>query len=356
MSKKIILTGGGTAGHVMPNLALARLLKERGWQVEYIGSNGIERQLVSLHGILFHVIAAGKLRRYFSWQNFMDILKVIWGSVQSFKLLLKIKPQVIFTKGGYVSVPVAVAGWMLRIPVLTHESDITPGLANKLMIPLSKRILFAFQQTQKFLPLVKSRYVGLPVRKDIQNGEKSKGLALCNFRQDDSRPILIIMGGSQGAKTINEAILAALSELTKEFRIIHLTGKGKSNLSEMPGSYKSFEFVGDELAHLLACTDFALCRAGANTIFELLHLRIPMLLVPLQIGSRGDQILNARAFVEQGWAYMLREDELTANSLILALQGLKGNKDSMINSMKLEQMIDSCEVIMEEIDSVISQY
>ena len=342
---KIVLTGGGTAGHVMPHIALLPDMKDRNWLVSYIGSSGIEKKLMKEQGIPFYEIPTGKLRRYLSVENFTDLFKILGGIFASFRHLIKLKPDVVFSKGGFVSVPVSVAARLLSIPVVTHESDVTPGLANKLITPLASKIIYAFPETARYLPSAKSISGGIPVRKELHNGSRSKALSLCGFTEEDTRPVILCMGGSQGAKSLNEAIEKALPELSQRFRIIHLTGSGKS-LSISHEAYKGFEFVSKELKDLLSLADIVLGRAGANSIFELLELRKPMILVPLVVGSRGDQVLNAQSFAKEGWAMVLEEKNLNPDSLLSTLDQLLAKKDIFIESMNKNRSLQSVELTM----------
>lgn len=338
MSNKIVLTGGGTAGHVMLHLALLDKLKEQGWDPIYIGSRGIEKSLIEKTGIPFKTIMAGKLRRYLSIENFIDVFKVFYGTVQSFFILLMLRPRLVFTKGGFVSVPVATAAWMLRIPVITHESDVTPGLANKIIGRFSQKLLYSFPETQKYLPKSKSIFVGTVIRDDLLSGSKERGLEIAGLDAQNARETLLIMGGSQGAQKINQAIEENYEKLIKNFRIIHLTGKGKKLSIENSQDYVGFEFVSEELKHLFAVSDYVVSRAGANSIFELLALNKPMLLIPLEQGSRGDQVLNANSFASQSWATVLRESELDANTFMQALSELKRKSPSMKKAQALSSI------------------
>ena len=320
----VCMTGGGTAGHVTPHFALLPGIQARGWRVFYIGSSGIERTLVEAQGIAFSAIATGKLRRYLSWRNVSDLFKVSWGCAQAFMLLLKQRPSVVFSKGGFVAVPVAWAAWMLRIPVVSHESDLTPGLATRLIQPVAWRVVYTFAETGALLrgPSVQ---VGTPVRDDLLLGDKARGLNLCGFTDADATtaqlPIYLVMGGSQGALKINVSLHAILSSLLTRARVIHLCGVGKSLDFSHP-RYKSFEFVGAELKDLYAAADFVISRSGANSIFETLTLRKPMLLIPLEQGSRGDQGVNAAAFAKAGWALVQREKDLSPEPLEQRLRDL----------------------------------
>lgn len=323
----LCLTGGGTAGHVTPHFALLPGIRRRGWQVFYIGSRGLEQPLVEAQGIEFEAVASGKLRRYLSVKNAIDLFKVAAGCVQAFWILLRRRPDAVFSKGGFVAVPVAWAAWVLRIPVVSHESDVTPGLANKLIAPLAAQLLYTFPETAKYLT-GKARHVGTPVRDELFQGSRARGLELCGFDPKDEVPTYLVMGGSQGAQRLNEALRGALPWLLERARVVHLTGKGKG-LGYTHPRYKSFEFVTGELKDLYALADFVVSRAGANSLFELLALRKPMLLVPLELGSRGDQVINAESFARHGWALVLREKAVDAAAFQAALADLAGKADAL---------------------------
>ena len=346
---RVCLTGGGTAGHVTPHFALLKGIKERGWDVFYVGSKGLEKPLVEAQGIPFYEVSAGKLRRYLSVENLLDVFRIVIGLFQAVKILSKKKPQVIFSKGGFVAVPVAMAAWILRIPVVSHESDLTPGLANKLIAPFAKKILFTFPETKKFLPDTSVR-VGTPVRAELLTGNAKAGLGLCGFSPEENLPTILVMGGSQGAQRINEALLVILPWLLEKARVIHLTGKGKQ-LAFRHSRYKAFEFVSTELSDLYALSDYVVSRAGANSIFEILALRKPMLLIPLEIASRGDQVLNAQSFEKDGWAKVLREQNLDPESLKEAILNLleSGNK------IRTSQQSYNAGNVPEEILSILSK-
>lgn len=307
----VALTGGGTAGHVVPHLALLPEFVKKGWKVIYIGSNGVEERLITQ--IPYFRIQSGKLRRYFSIENVRDVFKVLIGFVQALLILRRERPQLLFSKGGFVSVPVAWAAFFLRIPVLSHESDVTPGLANRMINPIAKKILYCFKESEPFLRR-KGEWVGLPIRASLASGSRDLGLKACGFALE-GLPVLLVMGGSLGAQRINEALKDAWPLLKGRVRVIHITGRGK-DIGLHEEGYRSFEFVGEELCHLFAASDIVLSRAGATTLFELLALKKPMILVPLEAGSRGDQITNALAFQNQGWARSIREAELKPERLL----------------------------------------
>jgi UDP-N-acetylglucosamine--N-acetylmuramyl-(pentapeptide) pyrophosphoryl-undecaprenol N-acetylglucosamine transferase len=326
---KVALTGGGTAGHVIPHFALLPEMKRLGWSVFYVGSNGIEKELVGKTNIPFKQITAGKLRRYFSVQNGLDIFKVAFACIQAFFHLLFERPDVVFSKGGFVAVPVAVAAWVLRIPVISHESDMTPGLANKLIKPFSKKMLVTFPETTKYLG-AKAVHVGTPVRGNLFQGDVQKGLDMCGFSEADV-PTILVMGGSLGSEKINRALEENLPELTKKYQVIHLCGRGKKGQDSGP-RYCVFEYVSEGLEHLLALADYVISRAGANAIFEFLALHKPMLLIPLDSGSRGDQLVNAKSFVQQNYARSLDEASLTKEVFMAAVGELVSDADAIKSS------------------------
>lgn len=324
---RIVLTGGGTAGHVMPNMAILGELSQNGFDVHYMGSSGIERDIATKYGIPFHKIASGKLRRYFSLENAVDVFRVVLGLLQAIRYMMILRPHIVFSKGGFVAVPVTLAAWMCRIPVVTHESDYSPGLANRIIGPFSKKILYTFSETAQFLPKGKSIEVGTPVRPDLFSGDAVRGKQFCGVSNEN--PILLVMGGSQGAQRINDALKASLPRLLEKFNVIHLTGKGKSIGFTHP-DYHPFEFVGPELKDLFAAAQLVVSRAGANSIYELLALKKPMLLIPLEAGSRGDQVLNAKSFERKGWALQLRETQMNETSFFESILKLKNSADEII--------------------------
>ena len=345
--KRIILTGGGTAGHVTPNIALLPGLREMGYDIHYIGSyNGIEKELITSLGIPYHGISSGKLRRYFSMQNFTDPFRVLKGFGEAKKIIKELKPDVIFSKGGFVSVPVVIAGKQCKVPTIIHESDMTPGLANKLAIPSATKVCCNFPETLSHLPKEKAVLTGSPIRKELMLGDRKKALDFCGLTEE--KPILLIMGGSQGSVIVNNAVRAILPELLKEFSIIHLCGKGKVEQSLLgQKGYVQFEYIQKELNDLFALADIILSRAGANAICEILALRKPNLLIPLSVNaSRGDQILNARSFERQGFSVVLEEEEIKDSVLLDAIRKLYKEKDAYIDAMKKSSQQDSIETIL----------
>lgn len=351
--KRIILTGGGTAGHVTPNIALLPRLKELGYDIQYIGSyTGIEKELIEPFGIPYHGISSGKLRRYFSVQNFTDPFRVLKGFREAHKLIRQLKPDVIFSKGGFVSVPVVLAGKRCKVPVIIHESDMTPGLANKIAIPTAAKVCCNFPETLKSLPKGKAVLTGSPIRQELLSGNKIAAMDMCHFTSD--KPVILVIGGSLGAVAVNNAVREALPELLKDFQIIHLCGKGKmdESLKDVEG-YCQFEYIKTELRNLFALADIVISRAGANAICELLALHKPNLLIPLSANaSRGDQILNARSFERQGFSLVLEEEQLTKETLLNAVKTLYENRTTFINSMKNSGQQDSIGTIIKLIEEV----
>lgn len=345
--KKIILTGGGTAGHVTPNIALLPRLREAGFEITYIGSyHGIEKQLLKEQKIPYYGISSGKLRRYFDIKNFSDPLKVIKGLAQSIRLMRKIKPDLVFSKGGFVSVPVILAARFCHIPSIIHESDLTPGLANKLAIPNAAKVCCNFPETLKYLPEDKAVLTGSPIRSELLSGNKENARKNCNFTNE--KPILFIVGGSSGSKFINDTIRGLLPELLKTYQIIHMCGKGniEESLNRTAG-YKQYEYIGAELSDIFALADLVISRAGANSICELLALQKPNILIPLSANaSRGDQILNAQSFEKQGFSVVIEEEVITPDKLLNMIHETYKNRERYVTAMKKSTMINSVDKIV----------
>ncbi|WP_053982459.1 undecaprenyldiphospho-muramoylpentapeptide beta-N-acetylglucosaminyltransferase [Niameybacter massiliensis] len=347
--KTIVLTGGGTAGHVTPNIALIPILQKEGWNIQYIGSkNGIEKELIEKENIPYYGISSGKLRRYASLENLKDPFKVVKGLFDAYSLLKKIKPNVVFSKGGFVTVPVVLAAKLLGIPVIIHESDITPGLANKIASKGAKVICVNFPETLKYVG-DKGVMTGTPIREELFKGSAEQGRKLCGFT--DHKPVLLMMGGSLGSVKINQCLREALSELTNNFNVVHICGKNNVD-EDLKGTkgYYQFEYVSDELPHLFAMADMMLSRAGANALAEIVALKIPNLLIPLsQNASRGDQILNADSMKKQGYSLVLEEEALTKDSLINNIQELYKNINTYKDAMKKAMNMSGTEKVMTEI-------
>lgn len=347
MSKKIVMTGGGTAGHVTPNIALLPALRDLDYEIFYIGSyDGIEKSLIEQQNIPYYGISSGKLRRYFDLKNFSDPFRVLKGVSEANGLLKKLTPDVVFSKGGFVSVPVVHAARSLKIPVIIHESDMTPGLANKLSTPAADKVCCSFPETLSYLPKDKAVLTGSPIRQELLSGDRDKARAFTGL-SDDGKSTLLVIGGSQGSVAINNALRQSLDTLLEKFHIIHLCGKGNLDDSlEGREGYVQYEYIGEELCDLFALCDFVLSRAGANSICELLALRKPALLIPLsQAASRGDQILNARSYEKQGYSMVLLEENLTPKALTDSLNQLFEERDRYIKAMETSSQSNAIQII-----------
>ena len=348
--KKIIMTGGGTAGHITPNIALIPILQRMGYEVHYIGAkDSMEERLITPLGIPFYTVSVGKLRRYFDLKNFSDPFRVIKGVFEARKIIAKVKPDVVFAKGGFVSVPVVSGASLCGVPAVLHESDRTPGLANKLCIPLCKKICTAFPQTAEHLG-EKAVYTGLPVRESLLQGDRAKGLAMCNF--EDGKPVVMIMGGSQGAQAINDTLRESLDVLLETFQFIHLCGKGNLDASlEGKKGYFQLEYANEQLPDLFAITDLVLSRGGATALFEFAALNLPVLAVPLPKGaSRGDQIDNAIDFKARGFLEHLPQEEMTKETLCAALNALYENRATYIEALQQADMAGASARVIEQIE------
>lgn len=351
--KKIVLTGGGTAGHVTPNIALLPALQEAGYEITYMGSyDGIEKKLIGDFDIPYVGISTGKLRRYLDPRNFTDPFRVAKGFLQAKRFLKEYRPDVLFSKGGFVSVPVVRAAASLHIPCIIHESDMTPGLANKLCISAAKKVCCNFPETMKLLPENKAVLTGSPIRAELSRGNKLAGLDMCGFSANT--PVIMVIGGSLGAANVNKAVRDALPKLLEDFQVVHLCGKDKLDnlLLNTPG-YKQFEYIKAELKDLFAMADVVISRAGANAICELLALKKPNILIPLPAASsRGDQILNAQSFESQGFSIVINEDDMTTELLVDKVHELYFNRQSYTNTMSKSTQLDSIRTIMKLIEEI----
>ncbi|MCR3757749.1 undecaprenyldiphospho-muramoylpentapeptide beta-N-acetylglucosaminyltransferase [Clostridium felsineum] len=348
---KIVMTGGGSAGHVTPNLALVPKLKGLGYEIEYIGTkNGIERSIIEKEKIKYNIIASGKLRRYIDIKNFSDPFKVVLGIFQAINILRKKKPNIVFSKGGFVSVPVVMAAHFCRIPVIAHESDITPGLANRISVPYCTKVCVTFPESLKNIKNNKGMLTGTPIRDELFQGSRIKGLEICGFNGD--KPVLMIIGGSLGSKVINDAVREELNELLKRYNVVHICGKGNldKDLLKVKG-YKQFEYISTELPHVMNAADLVISRAGANVIFELLALKKPNLLIPLsKKSSRGDQILNAQSFEKNGYSMVIQEEEITSGVIFNKITELEKDQEKYKEAMNSSPAQNGVENIINIID------
>lgn len=318
---RILFTGGGTAGHILPNIAVIEELRERfadrGVDILYVGSHrGPERELCEKYVVDFQAISTGKLRRYFAWENFIDPFRVIKGCFDALGIVWKWKPNVVMSKGGFVSVPVVFAAWVLRVPVVLHEADVSMGLSNRVCARFAKVVCVSWEKTvqelekkwccgddAKKMVSKKVLFTGMPVRRELMSGVREKGLRFLGF--DGKKPILLVMGGSLGAKNVNRLVRNVVPDLLKIYDVVHLTGEidstgvtdGKSSIM----GYRAFPYLYRELFDVYACTSVVVSRAGASSIAELSSLGLPCIFIPLSATqSRGDQIVNANVLYEAG--------------------------------------------------------
>lgn len=344
-----MFTGGGSAGHVTPNLALMDKLRNKGWDIEYVGSqDGIEKQIIKDLGTTpYHAIPSGKLRRYFDIKNFKDPFRVIHGVMKASSLIRRQKPNLIFSKGGFVSVPVVIGGWLNRVPVIIHESDMTPGLANKISIPFASKVCVTFEESLQHVAENKAVLTGPPIREELFQGNAKRALHLCDFVS--GKPVMLVMGGSLGSVKINENLRGALEQLLPHFQIVHLCGKGNIDPAwEGRQGYRQFEYIQAEMRDVLALADIVVCRAGSNSIFELLALQKPMLLIPLsRQASRGDQIANAESFAAKGYARVLEEEQLSAERLVNEVSEVYADRDRYLSAMKTSKVRNSVDQIID---------
>ena len=355
LMKRIVLTGGGTAGHVTPNLALIPRLQATGWDVHYIGeADGVERRLVSaVAGVTYHSVSTGKLRRYFDIKNFSDPFKVIKGVAQASGLMKRLKPDIVFSKGGFVSVPVVYGARLHKVPVLLHESDMTPGLANKLCAPFARKILCTFPEAARGFG-AKGVHTGTPIRPEILQGSREKGLSTFGFT--NGRPVLMVTGGSSGAQAINAVVRQALPRLLESFQVLHLCGPGNADEALLgTAGYVQCEYLDSEMADAYACANILISRAGSNTRCEILALRKPALLIPYPKGaSRGDQIVNARSFEARGLSRVLMQEDMTVDRLVTEVISLYRERGSLYEKMDKEPSANGVDNVLREIERVVA--
>lgn len=360
MSKTVVLTGGGTAGHVTPHYALIPRLQKLGYAVHYIGSCCMEEDLMKdFPGVTYHAISSGKLRRYFSLKNFTDPFRTLAGISQSLGIIKQVRPSIVFSKGGFVGVPVAIAANMRHVPVIIHESDYSLGLANRIAAPYAERVCAVFPHALKRLPQGKGLLTGTPIRPSIFAGSRDKGRALCGFT--DTKPVIFVVGGSSGAQALNDAVRKVLSDLLRHYNVAHGCGKGNLDASLMNvAGYKQFEYLDaeKEYPHILALADLAVSRAGANAMVEFMACRKPTLYIPLpSSSSRGDQLLNSRFAEAEGLCAVLLQQDITGDRLVTAIEDVYQNRTKYIKAMeKSVAFSDGTDKIMELIVTLGRDY
>lgn len=346
----VVLTGGGTTGHVAVNLALIPHLLARGYAVSYLGSKtGIERSLVAdFPEVTYYPISTGKLRRYFSFKNAADAFRVLHGILQARRILARLRPRVVFSKGGFVSVPVLYGARMNGIPSLTHESDVTPGLANRLCYRVVDKIFVTFEETMTLVPQNKGIYLGPIVRDQVKHGDRERGLA--TFGLSGRKPVLLVLGGSLGAGALNTLVRDNLDALLEHFDIVHGTGAGKDDPVLIRPGYVPRAYINEEMNDALAMADLIVSRAGSNAIFEFLYYRKPMVLLPLSsASSRGDQVQNAARFEKKGFAVVLPE-ETAENNFVSTILSTYEQRAAICQNQEMFEFQDGIARILEEID------
>lgn len=337
MEKHIVFTGGGTGGHVYPALAIIDILQLSGYKVSWIGSKkGIEKKIIDSKNIDFYHVPSGKLRRYFSILNFIDVFKVFFGFIKSIYILKKIKPDLLFSKGGYVTVPPVVAAKLLKIHSMTHESDFDPGLATKINSRFVDNILVPYKETRDLFSeekQLKTIVTGNPVRRDFFNPDKNKGLEIMSFK--NRNPIILALGGSLGAKEINDLLINNRDQLTPNYNVYHQMGENNFEFIDEDG-YKTVPFIHSNMADLIEAADIVISRSGAGAIWEFITVGTPSILIPLTVGTRGDQVRNAKYFNDKGAAYILMGEDVNISNLLSLLKDYskKGVKDEMIQNAK----------------------
>ena len=351
--RHVLFTGGGSAGHVVPSLPLIGYFANAGSRISYVGSReGPERSLVAPLGVSFFAIRSGKLRRYWSWRNFTDVLWIVVGILQAVVLMGRLRPSVVFSKGGYAAFPVVVAAWLWRIPVVAHESDLTPGLANRLSLPFVAAVCTTFAVTEfpvKNRPVI---HTGTPLRGELMRGDAERGRAILGAPRD--RPVVVVFGGSLGADALNRIVRQALDRLLEFATVVHVCGPARTeaSLAHVPG-YHQFEYVGAQWGDLLAAADVVVSRAGANSLYELVALGKPHLLVPLsRSASRGDQISNAQYARSRGWSRVIAEEALDAEGLDAQVRSIYAERAQLMQVLSGAGLGDGTQAVAD----VIARY
>lgn len=336
---RIVLTGGVSGGHIIPLITVAKKIKEKNPETEFlfIGPRGeLEERLMSAAQIPIKGIATGKMRRYFSWLNFIDVFRIPFGIVQALWILLWYMPDAIFSKGGSSSLPVVLVGWMYHIPVMIHESDANPGLANSMLGKFSMRVAVSYASAEIYFPSAQVVFTGAPVRADVASGDPQKARVM--FSLLESKKTIFVWGGSQGSQVINDKILNILPELLHKYQVIHQTGiknlevvkhkAGELGIKAGHDGYYPLDFIGEELLDILAVSDLVISRAGSNSIAEIAANGKPSIIIPIQHSNRDHQRMNAYAVAKVGGCIVLEENNL-GDSLLM------GKIDEILNDEAL---------------------
>lgn len=363
---KILLTGGGTGGHLVPLLSIISEIKKRDAEAEFlfVGPKSDFNDVLKADNIEVREISAGKIRRYFSWENFSDIFRILVGTDQALFYILRFKPDVVFSKGGFGAVPVVWAAWLLRIPVMSHESDTVPGLANKLIGKWATKIFVAFPEAEKHFQKNKVIISGNPIRKDILSGDRRKAQDFFGF--NEKLPVLLVFGGSQGAQHINDILFKALPNLLPDFQVIHICGtknfeeiKQKTSGLELANKerYKVYPYLGEEMKDAFALADFVVSRAGANSLSEIIALEKLSLIIPLSSAANNHQYYNAKYFADQKMVLMAEEKDLDIDEFISKLKELRERKNELVENLRKYNFSSGDkspeEIIAEEIVRVV---
>jgi UDP-N-acetylglucosamine--N-acetylmuramyl-(pentapeptide) pyrophosphoryl-undecaprenol N-acetylglucosamine transferase len=348
--RHVLFTGGGSAGHVVPSLPLIEHFAAAGSRISYVGSSeGPERDLIAPLKVPFFAIRSGKLRRYWSWRNVADVWWILVGLFQAIVLMGRLRPSIVFSKGGYAAFPVVVGAWIWRIPVVAHESDLTPGLANRLSLPFVAAVCTTFAVTEfpvRNRPVI---HTGTPLRAELMRGDGDRGRALLHTPRE--RPLIVVFGGSLGADALNRVVREALKRLLEFATVAHVCGPKRtdSSLSHLAG-YHQFEYVGADWGDLLAAADVVVSRAGANSLYELVALRKPHLLVPLpRSASRGDQISNAAYAQSHGWSRVVAEEELDAARLDADVRAIYADRERLAKVLEGAGLGDGTQAVADVI-------
>lgn len=351
----VLVTGGGSGGHVIPAIPVMERLLADGHRVSFVGTrSGYESGLLKGVAIDYFGISAGKLRRYFSLDNVRDAGRVVLGVIEALRLVRRLRPDVIFSKGGFVAFPVVLAGWMCRIPVLGHESDFSPGLANRLSQPFLQTLCTSFAQTPVGGFRGRVVHTGTPVREAMLRGDPDR--ARQQFRLDPAKPMLLVTGGSLGALALNQVVRAALPALLREFEIVHVCGPGRMQASAMAG-YHQYEFITEGWGDLFALAAVVVSRAGANSLFELLSLGKLNLLIPLSAAaSRGDQLENADYAQQQGYSLVIPEGNLNEGTLVAGIHELLRQRKQYEQRLATFSRVDATEALTGELQALATQH
>lgn len=350
--KRVVVTGGGTAGHVVPAIPIVEALSARGCEVHFVGGlDGPERSLVANLPATYHGVRTGKLRRYLSVQNLLDCFRIPLGVFQAWRLLRRIAPDVVFSKGGFASFPAVLGAWLNGIPVVAHESDLTPGLANRLALPFVAALCLNFDASAAGRRL-RTVVTGTPLRRQLLAGDAERGRALLGIDDNAERSVLLVVGGSQGAARLNEVVREALPKLLGSHWVVHVCGPGRTS-SAYAGNhgYKQVEYLDDGWGDVIAAADLVVSRAGANALSEWLTLGVPHLLIPLpKTASRGDQLENAAFAAAKGWSLVIEEQELDATTLLAGIAKLADLAPEIRQRLRSFRARDSTTLIVDELE------